>query len=49
MDKNMYRIRRCPVPPLSSPPCEFGRISVFEKIFNKKIYVKNYTFKLTVN
>ena len=45
-----YRIRRCPVPPLCLvPPCEFGGISVFEKIFNKKNFVKNYAFELTVN
>ena len=41
--------RRIPYSTLSSPPCEFGRISVFEKIFNKKFYVKNYAFGLTVN
>ena len=29
-------------------PCEFGRISVFEKISTKN-YVKNYAFELTVN
>ena len=37
---HQYRIRRCPVPLLSSTPCEFGRISVFESFFNKKFYVK---------
>ena len=48
--RKLYRIRRCPVPPpLSSPPCKFGGISVFEKIFNKKNFVKNYAFELTVN
>ena len=31
------------------PPCEIGRISVFEKIFIKKIYVKNYSIELYVN
>ena len=31
------------------PPCEIGRISVFEKFFNKKFYVKNYNIELTVN
>ena len=30
-------------------PCEFGGISVFEKIFKKKFYVKNYAFELIVN
>ena len=28
-----YRIRRCPVPPLPNPPCEFWRILAFEKFF----------------
>ena len=40
---NLYHIWRCPV------PCEFGRISVFEKFFDKKFYIKNYTFELNVN
>ena len=38
-----------PYSTLSSPPCEIGRILVFEKIFNKKIFVKNYAFELSVN
>ena len=35
-------------PPLSSPPCEYGRISVFEKI-KKKIFEKKYVLELTLN
>ena len=35
--------------PLSSLPCEFGRISVFENIFNENFSIKNYAFELTVN
>ena len=31
------------------PPCEIGRILVFEKIFNKIFSAKNYAFELTVN
>ena len=48
--KSVYRIRRCPVPPLCLvPPCEIGGISVFEKFFNKKFYVKNYNIELTLS
>ena len=31
------------------PPCEIGRILVFEKIFDKIFFVKNYAFELYVN
>ena len=30
---------------VQSPPCEFGRISVFEKIFNKKFYEKKFCLR----
>ena len=36
--ETMYRIRRCPVP-LCLVPCEFGRISVFEKKFLTKKFM----------
>ena len=43
--KEVYRIRRCPVPPCLVS-CEFGRILVFEKCLNKKIYIKNIPLNL---
>ena len=46
--KSMFYINNTVFDAVQSP-CEFGRISVFEKIFNKKIYVKNYEFELNVN
>ena len=55
LEQNILRFYWVPYSTLSSPPlclvspCEFGRISVFEKIFIKKIFVKNYAFELTVN
>ena len=37
-----YRIRRCPVPPppLSSPPCKFGKILVVDNFVEKNLYWK---------
>ena len=49
MNKLIYRIRRCPVPPLSSPPVKLEESWSLKKKFDKIFFVKNYAFEFTVN
>ena len=46
--RRLYRIRRCLVPPLSSPLWIWKNLGLW-KFFNKNIYVKKIAFELTVN
>ena len=45
--KHNYHIRRCPVPPLFSPPVKLEESWSLKK-FSTNFFVKNYAFELYV-